>query len=102
MYLHFPREYPSERISVLIWWKSHIWQACSSPETAVLDVLQEGNRELTRRKQEVWPHAPNRVHTVHNTTHWHVPVQGERGFWFLPVSKKRRKVPVSTSHMRLG
>jgi hypothetical protein len=28
------------------------------PEPAVLDVLWGGNMKLTRRNQEVWPHAP--------------------------------------------
>jgi hypothetical protein len=39
------------------YWSTPVWFD-RQPEAAVLDVLWGGNRELTGRNQEVWPHAP--------------------------------------------
>ncbi len=51
--------------------------AVQAPEAAKLDVLWGGNREMTGRNQEVWPHAPYICGAVIDPTPWQVPVQGE-------------------------
>ncbi len=42
----------------VLYWAQEMAENVFLPEGAVLDVLWGGNRELTGRNQEVWPHAP--------------------------------------------